>query len=144
MSKKQLEVENQALRQKVQELEDELKELNENTVIASMNDMRDRYNDMVSTSVCLHRFNNVKTHYKQNFAMCKTIENISSLLFDKLMYMVIYTDQVKNELSDFDRIRKDIRSVRDRVQLILELLERTDELEYDMCDNEYCEYRENT
>lgn len=142
MSKKHLETENTHLKGKIAELEEQLKNLNENTVISSMNDMRDRYNDLVSNSVCVCRYNKMKMNFKQAFGMCKTIENISSLLFDKLMFMVIYIDQSPRTSVEFERFRQDVRSVRDRVQLVLELVERNDDLEYNNeCDNEYCELR---
>lgn len=150
MSKKKLgdlESENARLAAKVKELQDELEALNENTVITSMNDMRDRYNELISSCVCFHKYQTLKCYYKRSFAMCKTIENISSLLFDKVMQLIIFMDQYTPERPNFShdiqqiRIKNDIANVKDRIQLILELFDREDELELDTCDVEHCEFR---
>ncbi|NBO98878.1 MAG: hypothetical protein EBU90_01950 [Proteobacteria bacterium] len=153
MSKKKLgdlETENARLLSKVKELQDELDALNENTIVTSMNDMRDRYNELVSSCVCLHRHQNLKMYYKRSFGMCKTIENISSLLFDKVMQLIIFMDQYTPERPNFShdiqqiRIKNDMTSIKDRIQLILELFDREDELEIDACDVDYCEFRGTT
>ncbi|NDD83202.1 hypothetical protein EB118_10700 [bacterium] len=148
MSKKKLadlEAENKMLKANVLELQAELDNLNENTVISSMNDMRDRYNFLVESSVCQHRYASLKYQYKRCLGICKTVENVTNLIFDKLMQLNVFLDQYTPNRTHYvddvhqSRIKNDVILLRDRIQLILELLDTYVDDYEDTCDVEHCE-----
>jgi hypothetical protein len=66
--------ENVKLKQEINNLKLELSQLNENTVISSMNDMKEKYEHLLNTTVCNHRFYNLKDHYVRNNNIIKTID----------------------------------------------------------------------
>lgn len=57
-------------------LEEKLAELNENTIISSMNDMKEKYEELVSNSVCITKYNVLKRCYTVNYELVRTFFNI--------------------------------------------------------------------
>ena len=133
--------ENEALKKQVRSLQMQLDNLNENTIINSMNDMKRCYEELVANSVCNHRFNNLKNYYKRYFNIVRTIDMIHMTIFDNLMALMSFINNYTNEdIQDYNesskesRIKFDITSTIDRIQLVTEIIHRESDDEWE--DNE--------
>jgi hypothetical protein len=74
----ELETENNCLKKK-------LLDLNENTIVESMNDMKLQFEEWKENSICLDDFDNLKDYYIRNFEISKTIKTINGIMIDNLM-----------------------------------------------------------
>ncbi len=68
-------------------LEDKLAELNENTIISSMNDMKEKYEELVSNSVCITKYNTLKRCYTVNYELVRTFFNIHVVIKNNLQML---------------------------------------------------------
>lgn len=68
-------------------LEDKLAELNENTIISSMNDMKEKYEELVSNSVCITKYNTLKRCYVANYDLVRTFFNIHVVIKNNLQML---------------------------------------------------------
>jgi hypothetical protein len=129
--------ENEALKKQVKILQTELDDLNENTIISSMNDMKRCYEDLVANSVCNHRFNYLKSYCKRYFNIIRTLDMINKTIFDNLIALMSFINNYSDEYDETSkeaRIKFDITSTIDRVQLMSEIIHRdSDEWEDQDC-----------
>lgn len=131
-----LEKQNETLKNKIDSLEKELEDLNENTVISSMNDMKDRYEELVNNSVCCHRFYSLQSYYKRNVNIIKSIETIGCIVYDNVLSLLLSIDNNYYDQSIRDNnIKHNLNSIKDRIQLICEIIGKEDEEWYESnCD----------
>ena len=94
---------------------DKLKlEYNENTVIESMNDMRDRYNALVESTVSLNKYNKLTDKYN------KTMRTIASIpVF--LEYILILFKDLEGRLMFEDK--KELYKAETQIIIIKEIIE---------------------
>lgn len=84
-------------------LKEQLSQLNESTVISSMNDMKEKYEYLEENSVCIHQFLDLKQYYKESFDTLKTITNINEIIQKRIGF--IYNTLKDNE-EEFKKIEK--------------------------------------
>jgi hypothetical protein len=130
-----LEKQNETLKEQVRCLEDELGELNENTVISSMNDMKERYEELVNNSVCCHKFYSLQACYYKYSTTLKSIELINSVIYDNVVSTrtCFENDYYDNALKQ-NTIKNNLNNIRDRIQLICEIISK----EYEEWEDNKC------
>lgn len=118
--------ENELLKKEKYDLQKDLDDLkheySENTIIQSMNDMKERYEELMSTTVPLYKYNHIKTKYNNiyktmmgaiilNNHIKKTLEDIDNrLLYDRNATI----NKIKTELIVINEIMEDILEKNDR------------------------------
>lgn len=124
-----LESQNELLKSKIDSLEQDLEELNENTVISSMNEMKEQYEDLLNNSVCSHKFYTLESYYKRSTNMLKTIDTIATILYDNVLSTLLFMDgnNCSNEAIKKNTIKHNMSSVKDRLQLICEIINKDDD-----------------
>lgn len=93
MSKKQLQDLSEKYDKVVSEnetLKSRLAELNENTVISSMNDMKDEYDKLMRSSVSIDKFMHVKCNYKQCQDVTKTVNGVNNVNIDQINSLISF------------------------------------------------------
>lgn len=127
-----LEKQNEAFKTKIISLEKELDNLNENTVISSMNDMKERYDELVNNTVCSHNFYSLQSYYKRNSDLLKSIDVIGNIIYDNVLSLLLFIDNNHYDQGLRDNnIKHNLGSIKDRLQLICEIIGKD--------DDEWCE-----
>ena len=118
-----LEKQNEAFKNKIESLEKELSNLNENTVISSMNDMKEQYEDLMNNSVCNHKYYSLHSYYKRNLNLLKSIDTIGNVVYDNVLSLLLFIDNNHYDqgLKD-NNIKHNLGSIKDRLQLICEII----------------------
>lgn len=132
MSKKrvqELESQNELLKSKIDSLEQDLEELNENTVISSMNEMKEQYEDLLNNSVCSHKFYSLESYYKRSMNIIKTVDTITGVLYDNVLSTLLFMDSnnCSNESIKKNTIKHNMNSIKDRLQLICEIISKDED-----------------
>lgn len=126
-----LEKQNENLKEKIESLESELEELNENTVISSMNDMKDRYQDLVNNAVCSHKFYSLQSYYTRYLTILKSINIINNVIYDNITSTRICLDTpFQDNNTKYNTIKNDLNNIRYRIQLISEIISKEEENEW--------------
>jgi hypothetical protein len=141
-SNKQLLEKVKVLEQENTTLKAQLAELNENTVISSMNDMKERYEHLVENTVSIHKYESLKDYYKRVLQNIKTINTINIVNRENTLtlnrFLESYTKEKRAHYDEAFRDKKVIdflKSILDRTHLIMEIYSRDDEEwdEYECC-----------
>lgn len=98
------------------ELEGLKHEYSENTVIQSMNDMKERYNELIRTTVSIYKYRELETKYfklyRCIYSMLSLIHHVQKLINDidsKLLYDRQNTlNRTKNDLLTMQDIIEDV------------------------------------
>ena len=135
-TKQTLNQENDFLRQQVISLEQKLRDLNENTVISSMNDMKKKYEHLLENTVSVDEFLSVKNDYKKYLYLAKTLENINKVILNDATSLNIFlTAYTVDNAPNYSKIykKKRITSGIDEIQQRLEIAMDIIELQEDNC-----------
>ena len=144
MSKKQvqdLQHENESLKLQVQTLKSQLDDLNENTVISSMNEMKERYDHMMENTVCINKFYNLKNYYTRYLTLARTVDNVTDVIRDDVNRLIHFLSFYKpghatfNEETKEKRINVDLSDISNRLLMVTQLLNREDD-EWTECECE--------
>lgn len=137
MSKKQVQdllKENANLKLQVNTLSSQIADLNENTVISSMNEMKERYDKMIATTVCINKFLNLKFHYTRYFNLAKTVDNVSSIIQDDVINLMHFLDYYKpennvsfSEETKKNRLANDLKNISNRLLMVSQLVNRDED-----------------
>lgn len=102
MSKNILKTENESLKLEIENLQNEIKQLNENTVIESMNDMKQQLEELEDNSVPLHLFLSLKNNYKQCYNVSVSVNNINNIIIEELQQIQNnnFTEEYKSSIID--------------------------------------------
>lgn len=147
-SKKQLQdlvKENANLKLQVETLSSQMAELNENTVISSMNEMKERYDKMIASTVCINKYFNLKMYYTKYLNLAKTIENVNSIIHDDVLNLTHFLEVYKPNHSGFSeeiksrRLTNDLMHISNRLLMITQLINKDDD---EWSDNECDDYQE--
>lgn len=127
-----LEKQNDTFKIKIEALEKELDDLNENTVISSMNDMKEQYEELVNNSVCCHKFYSLQSFYKQNLNTLKSVDAIGNVIYDNVLSLLLFMDNNHyDEALRNNNIKHHLHSIKDRLQLICEIIAKNDDEWYE-------------
>jgi DNA-binding transcriptional regulator GbsR (MarR family) len=120
---KKLETENNSLKK-------ELLDLNENTIVESMNDMKIQFEELKENSISIDDFDNLKDYYIKNFEISKTIKTINQIMMDNLMEFKHFTNnEYTSQMVENKRTRY-IDKTMHYYQLINEITSRYDGDDY--------------
>jgi hypothetical protein len=119
--------ENVLLKLKVVSLEGELASLNENTIVESMNDMKVKYEELMKTSVCMHRFLDLQRYYKEACHKLIALDQIINLIYQNTLTLEKSVENMIEAREPNDnffnqRIFKEVASIQDRLELLLEIV----------------------
>lgn len=97
---KTLKTENESLKLEIECLKNEIKQLNENTVIESMNDMKIQLEELENNSISLNTFVSLKNNYKQCFNVSVSVNNINNVIIEELQTMQScnFNENYKNKI----------------------------------------------
>lgn len=149
MSKKQIQdilKENANLKLQVSTLSSQIADLNENTVISSMNEMKERYDKMIATTVCLNKFLNLKYHYTRYFNLVKTVDNVTCVIRDDVINLIHFLDYYNKENGNIsfseetkkNRLTNDLKNISNRLLMVIQLSNRDeDEWSDAECDDDH-------
>ena len=105
----------------------------------SMNDMKEKYEEMKRMTVCCHRFYNLKDHYQRLLYLAKTMKNINNVNRDQVNSIIGFLETYSSDMqhnTPSGQIFKDkhisnfLRSMDVRLELISEILTRDDDDEW--------------
>jgi nucleotidyltransferase/DNA polymerase involved in DNA repair len=105
------------------ELDDLRHEYSENTIVQSMNDMKDRYEELVSTTVSLYKYENLK---KKHTAVYRTVLGIT-ILNNHIKKIVeeLETRFTYERYNMLTRIKSDIITINEIIEDVLEKNDKT-------------------
>lgn len=144
MSKKQLQdlqKENANLKIQVQSFQSQIADLNENTVISSMNEMKERYDTMIENTVCKHKFFDLKSYYTRYFNLAKTIDNVNDVIREDINRLIHFVNFYNPDYTNFSedtrnkRVNSDLADVSNRLLMVSQLINR--QVEDEWSDGEY-------
>jgi H2-forming N5,N10-methylenetetrahydromethanopterin dehydrogenase-like enzyme len=142
MSNKNLKTENDSLKIKLnnillekQLLEKQISELNENTIIESMNDMKLELEQMQENTVPIQLMYNLREHLKQSKNTISSINSINSILIDDL-YNFKYLINDKNITNKDEYFEKYFTIFQNTFGLIKKIVNKYEEDYSDVCDCE--------
>jgi cell division septum initiation protein DivIVA len=126
--------ENEALQTEVISLQHQLEDLNENTVISSMNDMKEKYEHLVENTVSINDFLSVKDDYLKYLYLVKTLENINKVILNEATclntFVSAYTSaNAPNYSKEFKkkRIAGGIAEIKQRLETAKDIIESQEE-----------------
>jgi hypothetical protein len=130
-------IEIRKLRDKITELETEnnslkkeLLNLNENTIVESMNDMKIQFQELKENSINVDDFDNLKDYYIRNFEISKSIKTINQIMIDNLMeFKHLTNDQSSSQMVE-NRITRYVDKTMHYYQLINDICSRYDGDDY--------------
>ena len=95
-----LKLDNESLKLVNENLNYEIKQLNENTVIESMNDMKVQLQELEDNSVQLNIYSSLKNSYKQCYNVSVSVNNINNIIIDELDSILHsnFSDEFKNDI----------------------------------------------
>lgn len=102
MGKKENDYQIKALQKEITILNKKLEELNENTIVQSMNDMKHDYEELLQNSVCLNQYEHWKEYYTRYFNMSKTVEQMNSLKIEDLNSLLEFIENYNPEIHNYD------------------------------------------
>jgi hypothetical protein len=142
MSNKNLKTENDSLKIRLnnillekQLLEKQISELNENTIIESMNDMKLELEQMQENTVPIQLMYNLREHLKQSKNTISSINSINSILIDDL-YHFKYLINDKNITNKDEYFEKYFTIFQNTFGLIKKIVNKYEEDYSDVCDCE--------
>jgi hypothetical protein len=99
---KNLKLENDYLKSEIENLKNEIKQLNENTVIESMNDMKLELQELENNSVPLNLFLSLRNNYKQSYNISISVNNINNVIIEELQQIQDnnFTQEYKSKIID--------------------------------------------
>lgn len=86
-----------------EELKVKLTELNENTIISSMNDMKQKYEELMANSVCLSKYETIKRYYKTNYELVRTCANIQIILKNNIYSLKNVVRRDLNRIKEYEK-----------------------------------------
>lgn len=120
-------------------LQFELDNLNENTVICSMNDMKKQVEELKESTVPIYLYEHLKDCYKKCFYIIKTIDQITSIVSDEIcdlketIFNENFTVPFKNK-----RIEYQLNSIDNSLSMIQKIVNKDD---YEWNENDcHCEF----
>lgn len=117
-----------------EDLKKKLEELNENTVISSMKDMKEQYEKLMNTTVPIERFRHIKYTYKQYVEVVNAITCINNINIDKLNNLMYIINQNKPEGSEETFREKQLKRSLDKLETSFEMIDNIfDKLKEDCC-----------
>lgn len=123
---KTLKIENDSLKLENEHLKNQIQQLNENTVIESMNDMKIKLQELEDSSVPLSLFSSLHHNYKQCFNISISINNINNIIKNELK-SILYTD-FTDEYKD-----KIIESTINSLSLVSKIIKNHEEWDENIC-----------
>ena len=95
-----LKLDNESLKLVNENLNYEIKQLNENTVIESMNDMKVQLQELEDNSVQLNIYSSLKNSYKQCYNVSVSANNINDIIIEELELILHndFTEGYKNDI----------------------------------------------
>lgn len=139
-SNKQLQEKVKLLERENIKLNEQLEELNENTIISSMNDMKLKYEFLVNHTVGIRKYENLKSYYKTASQMNTTINTINIVNHENTVSLKTFLENYTANCTHFDEVYRNrrvasyLKSIQDRIQLMMEIYSRTDDEEWDECE----------
>lgn len=135
MSKHNLKEQNEILSKEITILKEEIKSLNENTVIQSMNDMKERYEELNRESVPIEEYEDLLSQIKTLSKLISTTDMINNLNLSKICNISYYIENhneqdtedmclSENKLSErfMSICRKDLSNITNNCKLIQEFI----------------------
>jgi tRNA G10 N-methylase Trm11 len=134
MSKQTLKEQNEQLLKEVATLREQVKHLNENTIVQSMNDMKEQYEELKRESVPTEIYDEITFEKKKLIKLMNTIEMINNLnlrkLFDISHFIKRFNEMnTENKLSERfkDICERDIQDITKNCRLIDEFISNEDD-----------------
>ena len=108
-----LKLENEALKLENENLKMQIQELNENTVIQSMNDMKEQYEQLKNNTVSLHMFENLRETHTQSLKILNSVDSINRIIIDDFAHFRKYEKSMNEEyrISQMDFIANSMRMI---------------------------------
>lgn len=130
-------IEIRKLRDKIIELETEnnslkkeLEQLNENTIVESMNDMKTQFEELKENSICIHEFDNLKDYHARHLEISKSIKTINQVMIDNLMEFKHLTSDKSSSQMIENRMTRYVDKTMHYYQLINDICSRYDGDDY--------------
>jgi phosphoribosyl-dephospho-CoA transferase len=135
MNKQTLKEQNEQLLKEVVTLREQVKHLNENTIVQSMNDMKEQYEELKRESVPSEMYEEIKFEKKRLLKLMNTIEMINNLnlrkLFDISHFIKRFNEinNTENKLSErfLSICDRDLENITKNSRLIDEFITNNDE-----------------
>lgn len=138
MSKQNLKEQNEQLLKEVATLREQIKHLNENTIVQSMNDMKEQYEELKRESVPGEMYEEIKFEKKRLLKLMNTVEMINNLnlrkIFETSHFIKGFNEinNTENQLSErfLSICEKDFEDITKNTRLIDEFITYDDEDNY--------------
>jgi len=135
MSKQNLKEQNEQLLKEVATLREQIKHLNENTIVQSMNDMKEQYEELKRESVPGEMYEEIKFEKKRLLKLMNTVEMINNLnlrkIFETSHFIKGFNEinNTENQLSErfLSICEKDFEDITKNTRLIDEFITYDDE-----------------
>lgn len=121
-----LKLENDSLKLQIENLRNDIAQLNENTVIESMNDMKRELEALEENSIPINLFLSLKNHYKQYYNISVSVNNINNVIIEELQ-------QIQNDNFTEDYKSNIIDSTINSLSLMSKIINNHDEWNENQC-----------
>ena len=129
--------ENQDLKNENLDLKRQLQELNENTIVESMNDMKHQYEVLKNNSVSFNTFLNLKNYYKESCNTNISINSINNIILEDFQDFYDTINSTLAEPYKSQRIKTMFYSINSSLLIISKLIDKNeDQWSENMCDCE--------